>query len=107
MESKRSKKGRKSRPAQDENPTQQQPHHHHPWDEGRPIDKVHLHPHIAMPHKLAAHYAYAAWAVCRIASPVMTVVDEYSTSCILWGLEMGKLLMYMVCTCAGDQEHYL
>uniref|UniRef100_A0A6P4EQC7 Uncharacterized protein LOC108044359 n=1 Tax=Drosophila rhopaloa TaxID=1041015 RepID=A0A6P4EQC7_DRORH len=39
MESKRSKKGRKSRPAQDENPQQQhqqQQQHHHPWDEGRP-----------------------------------------------------------------------
>ncbi|XP_070071818.1 microtubule-associated protein futsch isoform X4 [Drosophila takahashii] len=34
MESKRSKKGRKSRPAQDENPApQQQQQHHHPWDE--------------------------------------------------------------------------
>ncbi|XP_044314056.1 uncharacterized protein LOC108044374 isoform X2 [Drosophila rhopaloa] len=36
MESKRSKKGRKSRPAQDENPQQQhqqQQQHHHPWDE--------------------------------------------------------------------------
>ncbi|XP_017042505.1 neurofilament heavy polypeptide isoform X8 [Drosophila ficusphila] len=36
MESKRSKKGRKSRPAQDENPhpQQQQQQQHHPWDEG-------------------------------------------------------------------------
>ncbi|XP_017042499.1 uncharacterized protein LOC108088973 isoform X2 [Drosophila ficusphila] len=35
MESKRSKKGRKSRPAQDENPhpQQQQQQQHHPWDE--------------------------------------------------------------------------
>ncbi|XP_041563985.1 uncharacterized protein LOC108147433 isoform X2 [Drosophila elegans] len=37
MESKRSKKGRKSRPAQDEHPHQQQQQHqqqhHHPWDE--------------------------------------------------------------------------
>ncbi|EDX09729.1 GD14105 [Drosophila simulans] len=37
MESKRSKKGRKSRPAESELPSnqqqEQQPHQHHPWDE--------------------------------------------------------------------------
>nr|NP_001261592.1 uncharacterized protein Dmel_CG43078, isoform M [Drosophila melanogaster]AGB94287.1 uncharacterized protein Dmel_CG43078, isoform M [Drosophila melanogaster] len=37
MESKRSKKGRKSRPSESEHPSnqqqEQQPHHHHPWDE--------------------------------------------------------------------------
>nr|NP_001261590.1 uncharacterized protein Dmel_CG43078, isoform K [Drosophila melanogaster]AGB94285.1 uncharacterized protein Dmel_CG43078, isoform K [Drosophila melanogaster] len=41
MESKRSKKGRKSRPSESEHPSnqqqEQQPHHHHPWDEGRAI----------------------------------------------------------------------
>ncbi|EDW40730.1 GM25066 [Drosophila sechellia] len=33
MESKRSKKGRKSRPAESEHPSNQQQEQHHPWDE--------------------------------------------------------------------------
>lgn len=64
MESnKRSKKGRKSRAGPADNTQNEQ---HHPWDEGRskvnPRNKKELQFFCILPHKLAAHYAYAAWA---------------------------------------------